>query len=51
MVLPIEKPTASRRNLGFKLMGNISKRSYLGFAMSYRFGWYKKYLDVDAVTD
>ncbi|MES2410689.1 MAG: hypothetical protein V4535_04520 [Bacteroidota bacterium] len=31
------------RSIGFKFVGNISKTTYTGFAISYGFGWHKKY--------
>lgn len=31
------------RSIGLKLVGNISKTNYIGGAISYGFGWHKKY--------
>ncbi len=50
MIIPVGKPTAFSRSFGFKLMGNFSKSSYIGFGMTYGFGWYKKYSEVNSAS-
>lgn len=42
-LIPIGKPTAFGRSIGFKLYGNIGKRSYIGLGLTSGLGWYKKY--------
>ena len=42
-LIPIGKPTAFGRSIGFKLVGNISKSSFIGFGLNLGFGWHKKY--------
>ena len=42
MLVPVGKPTSFGRSIGFKLLGNISNHSYLGFAVTYGFGYHKK---------
>lgn len=42
-LIPIGKPTALGRSIGFKLFGNISKNSFFGFGVSTSIGWHKKY--------
>ena len=42
-IVPIGKPTAFGRSLGFKLYGNLGKLSYIGIGLNYGFGWHKKY--------
>lgn len=43
MIVPVGKPIAFGRSFGFKLVGNISKHSYVGVGMTYGFGWHKNY--------
>ncbi|HET8837565.1 MAG TPA: hypothetical protein VFM82_01060 [Flavobacteriaceae bacterium] len=45
MLVPVGKPTAFGRSFGFKLLGNISKHSYMGFAITYGFGWHRGYIE------
>ena len=42
-IIPIGKPTAFGRSVGFKLYANIGKYSYAGIGINYGFGWHKKY--------
>jgi len=42
-ILPIGKPTGLGQGIGIKAFGNISRNSYLGLALSYGIGYYKKY--------
>lgn len=43
-IIPIGKKKVSfGRSFGFKFTGNIAKTTYLGFGISYGFGWHKKY--------
>jgi hypothetical protein len=43
-IIPVTKKKVSfGRSIGLKLVGNISKSSYTGFAISYGFGCHKKY--------
>jgi len=42
-IIPVGKPTSFGRNLGFKLVGNISKKSFVGLGLVYGFGVHKKY--------
>ena len=42
-LIPVTKPTAFANSLGLKLIGNISKRSYIGLGISYGFGYHKVY--------
>jgi hypothetical protein len=42
-VIPVGKPTAFGRNFGFKLIGNISKNSFIGLGIVYGFGIHKNY--------
>lgn len=42
-IVPVGKPTAFSRSIGFKLYGNISKNSFIGLGINYGFGWHKNY--------
>jgi hypothetical protein len=42
-IVPVGKPTAIGNSIGFKLLGNISKRSYVGLALVYGIGLHKIY--------
>ncbi len=42
-IIPVGKPTSFGRNFGFKLVGNISKNSFVGLGIVYGFGIHKKY--------
>lgn len=42
-IIPVSKPTSFGHGIGFKLVGNFSKYSYIGFGLSYGWGWHKKY--------
>ena len=42
-LIPVGKPTAFGRNFGFKLVGNISKNSFIGLGLVYGLGIHKKY--------
>ena len=42
-IFPVGKPVAFGRSFGFKMIGNVSQHSYLGFGMTYGFGWHKAY--------
>lgn len=43
-LIPIGKRKVSfGRSVGFKLTGNLAKNSYIGLALTYGFGWHKKY--------
>lgn len=41
--IPIGEPTAFGKSFGFKIFGNVSKRSLIGIAASYGLGTHKKY--------
>lgn len=41
--IPIGKPTSFGRSIGFKLVGNISKRSYVGIGLTFGIGIHKQY--------
>jgi hypothetical protein len=42
-LIPVGKPIAFGRSIGFKLYGNISKRSFVGIGISLGLGFHKKY--------
>lgn len=42
-IVPVGKPTSFSRSIGFKLIGNVSKTTFVGLGISYGFGWHKKY--------
>ncbi len=42
-IIPVGKPTAFGRSIGFKLLGTFSQNSYAGLAVSYGLGYHKKY--------
>lgn len=43
-IIPIGKREVSfGRSFGFKLIGNVSKSTSIGFGITYGFGWHKKY--------
>ncbi|WP_299670482.1 hypothetical protein [uncultured Polaribacter sp.] len=42
-LIPVGKPTAFGRSIGFKLYGNVSKKSYIGIGLNFGLGWHKKY--------
>jgi hypothetical protein len=42
-IIPVGEPTSFGRNFGFKLVGNISKNSFVGLGIVYGFGIHKKY--------
>ena len=43
-LIPIGKKRVSfGRSIGFKIIGNFSKTTYLGIGLTYGFGWHKKY--------
>lgn len=42
-LFPVGRPTSFGRSLGFKLLGNLSKNSFIGFGIVYGFGIHKKY--------
>lgn len=42
-MIPIGKPTSFGRSFGFKLVGNISKNSFIGFGVTIGLGIHKKY--------
>lgn len=42
-IIPVGKPTAFGRNFGFKLIGNISRNSFIGLGLVYGLGIHKKY--------
>jgi hypothetical protein len=42
-LIPVGKPTALGSGFSVKAFGNISRNSYAGIAISYGFGYYKKY--------
>ncbi len=41
--IPITKPTAFASSIGLKLIGNVSKRSFFGVALTYGLGYHKVY--------
>ena len=43
MLIPVGRPTSFGRNFGFKMVGNLSKNSFIGLALVYGFGIHKKY--------
>lgn len=42
-LIPITKPTAFARSIGFKLYGDISKTTFVGLGLTYGSGWHKNY--------
>lgn len=42
-IIPVGKPTAIGNSIGFKLLGNISKKSYIGLALVWGIGIHKEY--------
>lgn len=42
-LIPIGEPTSFCRSIGFKLVGNISKQSYIGIGLTFGLGWHKEY--------
>ncbi len=42
-IIPIGRPTSFGRSFGFKILGNISKNSFIGFGFVYGLGVHKKY--------
>tara|TARA_R110000850_G_scaffold147130_1_gene269307 strand:- start:19650 stop:20270 length:621 start_codon:yes stop_codon:yes gene_type:complete len=42
-LIPVGQPTSFGRNFGFKLVGNISKNSFVGLGLVYGFGIHKNY--------
>jgi hypothetical protein len=42
-LIPVGKPTSFGRSIGFKIYGNIAKRSYVGLGLTFGLGWHKIY--------
>jgi hypothetical protein len=42
-IIPVGKPTGFSRSIGFKLLGNLSKNSYVALGIVYGFGFHKHY--------
>ncbi len=42
-IIPVGKPTSLGNSIGFKLIGNISKYSYLGVGLDFGIGYHKEY--------
>lgn len=42
-LIPVGKPIAFSRSIGFKFFGNVSKTTYMGLGVTYGFGWHKNY--------
>ncbi len=42
-LISIGKPTGFSSSAGFKIYGNLSKESYIGFGLTVGFGWHKYY--------
>jgi len=42
-LIPVGKPTGLGGSFGFKLLGNISKKSYIGIGLTFGLGYYKNY--------
>ena len=42
-LLPVGKPTGLGGSFGFKLSGNISKKSYVALGLTYSFGYHREY--------
>jgi len=42
-LIPVGKPTGLGGSFGFKLFGNISKKSYIGLGFTFGLGYYKNY--------
>jgi hypothetical protein len=42
-IIPIGKPTAFSRSIGFKLFGSLGKESYMGLGITIGMGWHKTY--------
>lgn len=42
-LIPVGKPTALGNSIGFKLIGNISRHSYIGFGLDFGIGYHKEY--------
>lgn len=42
-IIPIGKPVSFGNSIGFKFLGNISKTSFVGLAVTFGFDWHKHY--------
>ena len=42
-LIPVGKPTALGNSIGFKLIGNISRHSYIGLGLNFGIGYHKEY--------
>lgn len=42
-LLPVGRPTGLGGSFGFKLSGNISKKSYVALGLTYSFGYHREY--------
>lgn len=42
-LVPVGKPTALGNSIGFKLIGNISRHSYIGLGLDFGIGYHKEY--------
>lgn len=42
-LIPVGKPTAFGRSIGFKLYANITKKAYFGIGINFGLGYHKKY--------
>jgi hypothetical protein len=42
-IIPVGKPTAFGKSIGFKIFGNFSKTRYGGFGVTYGYGYHKVY--------
>lgn len=42
-LIPVGKPTSLCRSIGFKIVGNISKQSYIGIGLTFGIGLHKEY--------
>lgn len=42
-IVPVGKPTSFGGSVGFKFAGNIGRTNYVGFGLSYSYGWHRNY--------
>lgn len=42
-IIPVGKPTGLGNSIGFKLVGNVSKHSYIGLGLDFGIGYHQEY--------
>ena len=42
-IIPVSRPTGFSRSIGFKVIGNVSRFSYIGAGLTYGLGYHKLY--------